>query len=338
MRLLAVRNAAAGLLLTAACLAWPAPAGAREPGVGPNFPPGSSLAIPAGANPPPGLTFHLNNSFYSGEGMGADGNALGYTATEWAVVPQILWNPGWSIFGASYMAFVTEPLLSIDVNNSRDPAINKLGHSLGNGFANTAISPINLSWTISQGVFFSAGFTFYGPDGTYTAPVNTATQYTVNPGDNFWTFEPGLALSYLRDGYNITLHTLYEINTKNPTTSFRSGDQFFLDFTATKHFGSWEIGPVAYAAQQVTADKDYMRSSTGFSYYAPPPPVPDAVRSAVDVTSTPAVFAIGMLVGRQFGSLNVRAYYTGEIYAHQTTRGSRFWLDLTYLFGSTPPK
>jgi hypothetical protein len=338
MRLRRPKRAVLGFLLAAPCITWAAAAAAREPGVGPNFPPGSSLAVPAGVNPPPGLTLHLNNSFYSGQGVGIDGSGLGYSVSEWAVVPQILWNPGWTVLGASYMAFVTQPLLSIDLNNSADPAINKLGHSIGNGFANTAISPINLSWTIAQGLFFSAGFTFYGPDGTYAAPVNTLTQFTINPGANFWTFEPSLALSYLRDGYNITVHTLYETNTENPTTRFRSGDQIFIDFTAAKHFGSWELGPVAYAAQQVTADRDNMRSSTGFSYYAPPPPVPDSVRSAVNVTTTPAVLALGLLVGHQFGSLSVRAYYTGEIYAHQTTRGSRFWLDLTYPLGGAPPK
>jgi hypothetical protein len=215
------------------------------------------------------------------------------------------------------MAFAVEPILSIDVDNTSNPAIAKIGRSTTVGLGNTAWSPANLAWNLGGDWFASVGLVFYVPDGTYAAPLNTPTTFTVNAGNNFWTLEPNFAISYLGGGYDLTAHAVLETNSENPTTGYRSGDQFFLDLTATKKFGELEVGPVSYFATQFTADID------NGHYYAP---------AAVDVRSNPTVFAVGALIGYRLGPVDFKAYYTNEVYARDTVLGQRFWLNAEIRF------
>ena len=265
---------------------WVKQVAAREPGAGNNYPPGLLLALPVGANPPPGLHLTTFVNYYFGDAVDAHGDKLGNSVSTVAVAPRLAWVPEWTFLGASYMAFIAKPILSIDLNNTSNAAIAKRGHSTTVGLANTAWSPVNLSWNLRNGWFASVGFVFYSPDGSYTAPVNTPTEYTVNAGNNFWTLEPNLGISYLGEGYNFTVHVAYDVNTENPTTKYRSGAQLFLDLTATKNFGNWGFGVVSYYAKQVTADVD------NGHYFSP---------ALIDVTSKPEVFALGPLISYQAG-------------------------------------
>jgi hypothetical protein len=43
-------------------------------------------------------------------------------------------------------------------------------------------------------------------------------------------------------------------HTQNPLSHYTSGNIFHADFTATKTFGKWTLGPVAYCYGQVTND------------------------------------------------------------------------------------
>ena len=74
-------------------------------------------------------------------------------------------------------------------------------------------------------------------------------------GNPYWTFQPELILSYLKDGWNLTAAMYVEINTENTVTHYTTGDIFHADFTATKTIGKWTFGPVAYYVGQVTDDK-----------------------------------------------------------------------------------
>ena len=300
---------------------WVEQVAAREPGVGNNYPVGLLLGYPVGANPPPGLHLSTYFHYYFGDAVGANGSQIGNSISTTAFAPRIAWVPTWTMLGASYMAFVVKPILSIDLNNSSNAAIAKTGHSTTVGFANTAWSPATLSWNLGNGWFASAGFVFYGPDGTYTAPVNTPAMYTVNAGNNFWTLEPDLAISYLGGGYDLTAHVAYNVNTENPTTKYRSGDQFFLDLTATKTFGHLEFGVVSYYSKQVTADVD------SGHYFAP---------AFIDLTTTPTVFALGALIGYRLGPVLLKAHYTREVYARDTTMGQRFWLSVSVNINDNP--
>lgn len=85
----------------------------------------------------------------------------------------------------------------------------------------------------------------------------------------------------------------------------------FLDLTATRTFGNWELGVVSYYASQVAADADNDHN------FAPAP---------IEVKPEPEIFALGLLVsdhaGRAVKNFNIPAKST-----RNTTLGRHFWLD-----------
>ena len=74
---------------------------------------------------------------------------------------------------------------------------------------------------------------------------------------------------------------------------------------------------MSYYAKQIAADVD------NGHYFAP---------AFIDVTNKPEVFALGPLIGYQAGSAILKFYYTGEIYARDTTLGQHFWLNASIKF------
>lgn len=113
------------------------------------------------------------------------------------------------------------------------------------------------------------------------------------------------AITYNGDGWNLTGNVLYGtfFDTRSPTGVFYP-DFLNLDLTATKHFGKWEVGPVAFGSTDLpTNNPSYARQGQ---------------------------FAVGGLVGYNFGPVNLQAYVTRDVvqrnYAGLETRG---WLRVT---------
>ncbi len=82
--------------------------------------------------------------------------------------------------------------------------------------------------------------------GTFTAKVNT--------GQNHWTIEPDMSVSWLPGPYQFTVHVTLDKNFENSTTHYTNGTTMDWDFTAMHSFGHWSFGPVSYFYKQITAD------------------------------------------------------------------------------------
>jgi len=108
-----------------------------------------------------------------------------------------------------------------------------------------------------------------------------------------------VALSYAKDGWNLTANMYQEFNTKNTVPGYTSGDIFHTDFTATKKFGRWSIGPVAYLTDQVSSDT----SSAAYNFVN---------------GGKFSDFAVGGLVAYDFGPATLSLVATDEVYAHTT--------------------
>lgn len=110
------------------------------------------------------------------------------------------------------MAFVIAPMVNLNVRNFQgSPGLS--GHSLA--FANPEFTPINLPWNLGvPGLFGSAIFGFYPPIGRYSSSA------TVNVGNNFWTFQPEAALSYISSAWLLSVHFLYNTNTENTAARY----------------------------------------------------------------------------------------------------------------------
>jgi len=193
-----------------------------------------------------------------------------------------LWVPGWSFLGATYDAVAALPFVSASVGSPYNLAPAGMHNAF---FAN------ELSWRLGDsGFFVKAGLGMYVPTGTQQGPSGLG-----NVGNPWWTFQPNIVVSYLKDGWNLTANVFDEINTANTLTNYRSGDILHAEFTATKTIGSWTIGPVAYYAGQITSD----RSS---AFYG----------GAINVNRYD-IWAAGGMVGYNFGPVSVSVWGTQEL-------------------------
>ena len=312
---------AAGLFSIAALSGGPL---AYEPGVHEATKGGVTIGVPTGALPPPGVYVNFNAFLYQVDVVDERGHKTGIKDNTFSPSAQLLWVPGTKLLGASYGAFIVQPYVS----NAADIPGAAIDIRNETGFHNTFISPINLSWNLGGGLFTSAGFGFYAPTGTVcnANAVLPSTAGTGCPGLDSWTFQPRWAFSYLGDGWNITANIAYEWNTENQNTGYTSGNLLYGDFTVTKKFGNWELGPVAYFVHQTSRDRDPLGVYALF-----PTPIGDRKSEQ---------FAIGGLVGYDFGPVKLNVIATEDVYARNTGDGFSVMTNLTFrLWGpDAPPK
>jgi len=183
-----------------------------------------------------------------------------------------------------------------------------------------------VSWMLIPGeLFVSADMVFYLKDSTYSRTAS------LNIGNNFWTFEPSAAVTYMHNGFQLTALALYDINTADNNSpnalavngNYQSGDIFSLEVTALQKFDEWSVGVVGYDQTQTTDD-------TAGGHAVPALAIgPYLVSSNGNRASE---VAVGPLVGYDFGVVNLTAYYTRDVYHENTIGGNSFWLRLSKRF------
>ena len=251
--------------------------------------PGITLGGGTAGVPPPGL-YSFNQVFtYQSNIVGPGAPNAGGAATPVHAAVEasgLLWVPGWTFLGATYNAVIVQPWIMADVGS---PVNLQMA-----GMHNTYIVPGELSWKLGDsGFFVKTGLGIYVPNGSISGPAGLN-----NVGNPWWTFQPELVVSYLKDGWNLTANLFQEINTGNTITGYRSGDVLHAEFTATKTIGNWTLGPVAYYAGQVTDDKSS-------AFYG----------NAINV-SRYNIWAGGGLVGYNFGPAALTLWATHEFYSN----------------------
>jgi hypothetical protein len=239
-----INTAVAAVALTLSALATAAHA--NEFGFGGTMlKPGVVLGAAAAA-PPPGLygfdQFIDYEAKLVGPGAPVNANGAATTMKGAAAVQGFVYVPGWTFLGATYDAVAAMSVIS----SAAGSPINATAVGMHNPyFAN------ELSWKLGDtGFFVKAALGMWAPIGTIQG-----TSGLDNIGNPWWTFLPNVSFSYLKDGWNLTINTLYEINTENTVTKYLSGDVLHAEFTALKTIGKWTIGPVAYYVGQVTNDR-----------------------------------------------------------------------------------
>jgi hypothetical protein len=104
----------------------------------------------------------------------------------------------------------------------------------------------DLKWQTTFGV--------YAPTGSF------ARGALANIGKNYWTVEPGGAVSYISSkyGFELTAFTGFDFNTENGAIDYQTGDQFYLDGTIAQHLpllgGFIGVGADGFFYQQITGD------------------------------------------------------------------------------------
>lgn len=207
-------------------------------------------------------TFSYVNAFtyYNGSASGARQLKLGgqlvanIDATVYADTSILLYETPWKIGGGQYAAAVAIPYLWMEVKGSvQAGGIAGSRSDSANGFGDIQILPLMLGWKKGD-VSFGATFGVYAPTGEFELGQ------LANIGKNYWTFEPGLSVSWLSSkiGTEVSLFSGFDFSTRNDKTDYQSGNMFHLDATVAQHlplFGGFAgVGANAFFYQQVTAD------------------------------------------------------------------------------------
>lgn len=281
---------------------------AREPGIAPLFPPGQTLGLPIAVPLPPGFYVGSRTAFYDATLINNEGQPAGQRLIIASDAIQLIWAPGWRLLGADYRMSLLQPFAAITQDRSYPFPPAMRGSNSQFGAANLKLHFLELSWSLGEGFFGAAGLGVYVPTGQWspTAPVNI--------GANFWTFEPSLAFTYFNHGWNLTVHALLNTNTINPSNQYHSGDQLFLNLTATKNIAGFHIGPVAYYQKQVTGDANF-GGPTVFRGQTFP---------------APEQYAVGGSVIHRFEKTSVQFMVTQDVFARNAIQGTKVWLNVSY--------
>ena len=172
---------------------------------------GATIGLPLGALPPPGLYSGTEIVYLglAGQNGGSGNQAPDFRCPAVAQAVPFLYVPGWNFFGATYGFGVVQAFYMVDVSGDSRQSEHVPPSAPIATFevlANTTWSPINLSWNLGGGWFWSVTFNFMGPDGS---------RWAGTPNPDYWTFEPATAISYLGNNWVMSANFFYDINTRS---------------------------------------------------------------------------------------------------------------------------
>lgn len=292
---IATMTAAAGLTLAGIGLA------AAAESISP-LQPGATTGIPNAALPPPGLYFSFDTDYAWGTMRNNSGdvshipgdNNPDVRASNFEAVGALMWVPGVKLLGANYAAVIAQPLKFARTKITDPLAASEWS---ANGFVGTMVSPLNLSWNLGNGWFVGAGMAIVTPLGTKQTTWNAAQgKYVLGTGNianNYWTFEPNFAVTWMKDGWMVSLNNVIDFNTKNNDTDYQTGPIYYLDATVAKRFDKWNLGVVGNFTQQLADDKQFGKTIANSSMQH---------------------IKFGPMVSYDFEKFTVTAKYLGAVY------------------------
>jgi hypothetical protein len=299
--------------------------------------PGTTMGLPYAYTGTPGVyfyglanygTFSLPRDVSPNVGLGP--GSINIDVAD--VVPAIVWTTPWTLLGARYAILVSQPAVAVNAYG----AIPGEGWytSESGGFRNTIFAPINLSWSLGGGWHFGAGINFSIPDARTTGHNGLDSG-----GQPYWTIEPTFGVSYLRNGFDLSATLLYDFYTTNRYSGVTDGQALYLDLTATKKFGHFEIGPVAYLAAQTTRDRggnplEFIATRGAVNSCEPEP------FNVYNYCVQAAKAGVGAKIGYDIGGGELALIATQSVLHHGQggSDGWRIWTQFTYKLYSDSAK
>ncbi len=260
---------------------------------------------------PPGVYGVLNNYWAAYSQFDQDGHKTGVKLDALVEVPVVLWQTGLKVFGADYAVAIAQPFDYTSVRALNTAGVSNNGHW---GTYNTILVPGILSWSLKHDLHVSTGLTVYVDDAS-TSPANPPKYGGVGSGNGYWTLQPDLGISWLHDGWNVSLSAHYSYNFENGTTHYKSGQEIAIDYTIAKTIGKWTVGLGAHQINQITSD-------TGVGAAA------CALKNGCKVNA----YGVGPLVSYQFGGVALTAEYNQNLHTENDVAGSIFNLRLVMPF------
>ncbi|PLX69491.1 MAG: hypothetical protein C0603_00765 [Denitrovibrio sp.] len=198
----------------------------------------------AGAIPPPGMyLLSYTNYFHSDRFNDSDGNSVvpGFEVTGTVETLRTVFVSKQKFLGGNLGVQAILPFVSLSVKNP-------LGSDTKSGMGDLCVGVFD-SWHFKNW-HFAFGPEVFLPIGDYDK------NDIANIGSNYYTFEPVFAFTYLSDGgFEVSSKFMYNINTENNDTNYKSGDEFHFDGFVGQHFKKITTGFNGYAYKQITDDK-----------------------------------------------------------------------------------
>ncbi|CAO4183348.1 Transporter [Methylorubrum aminovorans] len=246
--------------------------------------PGENVGLATGAPLPEGI-YAINTFIYRSQDTAAADTAIN--------IPILVWATPFVPFGGRIEFVVAPPTVFTfsRVAGGRDTSIN-VGTFVGG------------LWAFDLGGNVGVSFLF----GSYLNELNAGRGGGLNIlASN--TYRAGAAISYTGDGYNLTANLTYQFydtpgrfDGPNGIPAFFGpvgiSDALNIDLTATKKFGKFEIGAVGYGT--VNLDPNILVFPAGLGV-------------APGRLGRGGRFALGGLIGYDFGPFSVQAYVARDV-------------------------
>ncbi|WP_176594066.1 transporter [Sphingobium sp. EM0848] len=290
------------LTLAAALAATATTAQATETGGG-AYPNGAE-SVGVAQLPPPGTYLLGYSNYYTADRLNdANGKSAvpDFSVDAFANIARFVHVTDRKILGATFAMQAFVPVVDLTVH-----AAGARQHKFGLG--DMIVNPFILGWNKGN-LNIIATMDSYVPTGRYRKGD------LANIGRNYWTFEPLVAITYAdpKGGPEVSAKLMYDFNTKNKATDYRSGQEFHVDLAAAYNFNPLTVGVTAYYYKQTTDDKQ------------------GGLRVGPDGYKGEA-FAAGPLIRYQLGHVPVTAQWQHEFHAENRPQGDKFWLKAAFRF------
>ena len=258
----------------------------------------------SGALPPPGTYLIDYVQYYNATSLkDHDGNNLvpKFDLNVAANVFRIVHVTKYQIFGANWGMHAFLPLVYMDVDAT-------FGKDNRAGLGDIIVDPFILGWH-SKNFHVTTGLDIYVPLGSYDKDD------LAKIGRNYWTFEPVLGLTYVWDnGFELSGKFMYDFNTENNDTKYKSGQEFHFDYTAGYHI-----------------DKNLAVGLGGYFYYQTTDDEQNGHKAGTD-GSRGRVMAIGPQAVYNYKNMSFTLKWQKEFEAENRPEGNNFWFKFMYAF------
>ncbi|WP_439295111.1 SphA family protein [Lonepinella sp. BR2882] len=280
-------------LLITTVLATSSTAFAQE-GVSP-LQPGATTGNPAGALPPPGVYFGYDVDYEWGKLHSPN---VRIKASNVSMIASLVWSTPYKVLGANYAMGIAQPYKFAHTTLNTPAGENKYSN---NGLMSTTVMPLLLSWDLGKGFHLGTGTAFVFKNGKHATECvdGNCSNTPKNLANRYYTVQPNIALTYFKDSWAFTVNNIFDFNTKNKKTDYRSGNTYYLDLTATKRIDKWTVGAIANWTKQFTDDK-----KSGV-----------VVQGVHSEGSRVEHVMLGPIVGYDFGSFSVNSKFLASVHS-----------------------
>lgn len=246
-----------------------------------------------GAMPPAGNYYMLYNGYYHADKlMDGQGNQIpvDFDVKAISVAARAVRVTNLHFLGGQFGFYGIVPLVDISTKMA--------GQSQDKTGIGDVVLGAGLGYHLSDKLHYAVSWDLGIPVGDYDK------NDLANLGRNYWTWQNVFALTYLQPyGVNADLKVMYDINTKNKDTNYRSGQELHADYALGWAFGNgWTAGVGGYVYRQVTDDE----------------------QAGVDIGNRGRTFAIGPSFKYDAGKWFITGKYEKEFDVRNRAEGGAF--------------